>query len=435
MAGIFAYALAGAADGAGKGLVAQALAAKDERSAEIKFAREQSAAKDQRDFTAGENDLNRTQQTSEREAGQEFTAGQNDANNAAAAGRQTAASRLAIELETLRNVNSTAATDAANARQDVIRGEDKLTAEELRIEKRFFEGLEVEDQRRYALMTTEQQQAFQKSEREGGEAASTAAAAQRAKDAADAAKTAAGVATEAAGVRTDVAIDAAAVGAGNAADAAKALTDAAAARQGSALASQEGQGVLNRAQQKLLADEGAAARLNEFTLGSAADVARQDKGITADATAQTERLNASMAQLEMQIANGGEMVRTNDGTIGVLIGNKVTAVTGPDGEPIKMPSSRDEKLFLSVFASTMAGTANSGEPPAIQVQLALDAAAKATGEAPAQGQAPDGGGGSPVPMGADGVPEPTTRAERDSLPPGTTYRYQGQLHKVGEKAK
>jgi len=99
MAGIFSYALAGAAAGVGKGLVQQATDAKEERQAEIKFARDQLMAKEGRDFQADENKAQRTFTTGEREAGQVFSDAQATNRDAAASGRVSQAAELSRLLQ------------------------------------------------------------------------------------------------------------------------------------------------------------------------------------------------------------------------------------------------------------------------------------------------------------------------------------------------
>jgi hypothetical protein len=422
MVNLLGYALAGAAEGAGKGLVEQAKSAKEARRDEIKFAREQAARKDQNAFTAGENQSNRDQQTSERKDSQIFTAGQNAANNSAAAGRQTAASRLAIELETLRNDNSTAATDAANARQDVIRGEDKLTAAELRAEGRFYEGLSLEKKQAYDLMSDDKKRAFITSEREAAQVSTK-----------DRDATAAEVAAAAAKVGSGRAADAATTAAERAATAATALADTRAsegllsseataalnAENNAAAADRQGLGIdAARATQDV--DITARALAAKAATQAAAEAARltrdagaadTDKRLTAAATAQTERLAASMDELNVKLASGGTPTVMPNGNLGTARGDVVTPLLMPDGTPIKAPPVQNNARYTAVFTTMMKSFVDSGMPVTddqlVSALMAAQSAADGTMPAPAAGADPE----APAQVLGDAVPKGKVKPE------------------------
>jgi len=375
MAGIFSYALAGAAAGVGKGLVQQATDAKEERQAEIKFARDQLMAKEGRDFQADENKAQRTFATSERQEGQTFQAVENAATRSANAGAQTAAARLAMELENLRASNSADAAVLAREDAATVRGDARAQMVEDRDLAYFRGNLDAQAKREFDAMSAAEQRAFVSSEADKTRAAATA------RDAA-----AAGVNADAATVANQRGTDAAATGVGAAADAATALAESRA--DAAALAAKEGasEGLLNRElQERMLAER-----------------------VAADEATQTRALAARADEFAQTMANGGTIIRTNDGTVGYRVGNKVVEVDGPDGKPIKMAADANEKLYNQIFSAVLTSPENIGLPAQEVVAKAMKAAVQATTAAPT------------APRGAE-IPRPKTREERDALPPGTDY--------------
>jgi hypothetical protein len=397
MAGIFSYALAGAAAGVGKGLVQQATDAKEERQAEIKFARDQLMAKEGRDFQADENKAQRTFATSERQEGQTFQAGENAATRSANAGAQTAAARLAMELENLRASNSADAAVLAREDAATVRGDARAQAVEDRDIAYFRDTLDAKDKREFDAMSAADQRAFVSSEADKTRAAATARDAAAARVNADAATAAAdvtkardergiGASVDAATAADERRAAAAATGVGAAADAAKALAESRA--DAAALAAKEGasEGLLNRElQERMLAER-----------------------VAADEATQTRALAARADEFAKTMANGGTIIRTNDGTVGYRVGKDVVEAIGPDGKPIKMAADANEKLYNQIFAAVMTSPENIGLPAQEVVAKAMKAAAQATTAAPT------------APRAAE-IPRPKSREERDALPPGTDY--------------
>jgi len=397
MAGIFSYALAGAAAGVGKGLVQQATDAKEERQAEIKFARDQLMAKEGRDFQAGENKAQRTFTTSERQQGQTFQAGENAATRSANAGAQTEAARLAMELENLRATNSADAAVLAREDAATIRDDARVQMVKDRDLAYFRDTLTREDKQKFDAMSAADQRAFVSSEAEKTRNAVTNRDAAAAGVNAKAAEIAAGVtedrdnrattaATTAATVANQRGTDAAATGAGVNADAAKALADSRAAAAALAATGSASEGLLNREQQAKM----------------------QAEKLAAEEESQTRALAARADEFAQQMANGGTIIRTNDGTVGYRVGNKVVEVLGPDGKPIKMAADVNEKLYNQIFSAVLTSPENIGRPPEEVIADAMAAAVRGTTVAPT------------APRGAE-IPHPKTREERDALPPGTYY--------------